>query len=133
MTGRLLLAVVTGLMALQGAGAAQQGASGACRSLEKSDAALNAAYSKALAKLGDDSAAVNKLTVAQRNWLKFRDAHVESVFPADDKRAEYGSAFQDCSCAIVLELTQTRLHQLEAWSVGIPEGDVCIGSRPVKN
>jgi len=93
----------------------------------KADAELNRVYKKILKTYKDDPLFLKKLKVAQRAWIKFRDGHMDSVYPADDKR-EYGSIYGECSCNDEAQVTQARVKQLKVWLKGIPEGDGCSGS-----
>ena len=103
----------------------------ACAALKKADAELNAVYTAVLKKNADDKNFIDKLKVAQRAWVAFRDAEMAARYPARDK-GEYGSAFDLCWCNGLAALTQQRTEQLKPWRDGIPEGDVCTGSYPVR-
>lgn len=91
------------------------------------DAELNRVYQQVVKKYADEPAFINKFKQAQRAWLKFRDAHLESRYPAEDKR-DYGSIYSLCSSNLLAELTQARTEQLKLWLEGIEEGDGCAGS-----
>ena len=52
----------------------------------EADADLKRVYQELLAKLKNDDTATNKLRAAQRAWLAFRDAHLQELYPADDKQ-----------------------------------------------
>jgi uncharacterized protein YecT (DUF1311 family) len=71
---------------------------------------------------------LQKLKAAQRLWIAFRDAHLESLYPAGDKQLEYGSAYGACRCLALVELTNRRLEELKVWLRGVPEGETCKGS-----
>ena len=103
----------------------------ACAALNKADAELNAVYSAILKKNTDDKRFIDALKTAQRAWVAFRDAEMAARYPARDK-GEYGSAFDLCWCNGLAELTRQRTEQLKPWRDGIPEGDVCTGSYPVR-
>lgn len=103
----------------------------ACAALKKADAELNAVYTAILKKNADDKNFIDKLKTAQRAWVAFRDAEMAARYPARDKW-EYGSAFDLCWCNGLAALTQQRVEQLKPWRDGIPEGDVCVGSYPVR-
>ena len=55
------------------------------------DADLNRVYQELLAKLKGDDNTTKKARGAQRVWLSFRNAHLQELYPAADKQAEYGS------------------------------------------
>lgn len=105
----------------------------ACGGFEKADAELNRVYKKILTKYRSDKAFLEKLKKAQKAWLAYRDAHIESVYPAGDKQVEYGSVYGMCLCGVKQELTAQRTKTLRQWSEGVMEGDVCSGSRKWKS
>ena len=92
------------------------------------DKELNQVYQEVLRLYADDQAFVKKFRTAQQAWLKFRDAHLEALFPASDKGSEYGSVYPMCSGNVLAELTKARTAQLRAWVAGVEEGEVCAGS-----
>lgn len=97
----------------------------------KADAELNRVYKHVRKAYKDDPLFLKKLTLAQRAWIKFRDAHMESrypVKPGEEERIQYGSIFGQCHCAEVAELTEARVKQLRQWVVGAEEGEGCSGS-----
>lgn len=57
----------------------------------RSDGELNDLYQRALAAAANHPAVVEKLRVAERAWIAYRDAYIEAMFPAKDKQAAYGS------------------------------------------
>ena len=59
----------------------------------EADTELNRVYQHLLAKLKGDDKATKKLRAAQKAWLAFRDAHLQELYPAEDKQGEYGSIF----------------------------------------
>lgn len=74
---------------------------------------------------------VKKFEKAQSAWITYRDAHLDAIFPSI-KPNEYGSVQPMCVATIKTDLTRSRIVQLRQWSDGIEEGDVCLGSRPMK-
>lgn len=104
-----------------------------CAKLKSSDEELNRVYNAVSNKHKGDQAFLKKFKSAQKAWLMFRDAHRESIFPAEDKALTYGSSYTDCACGVLLELTEQRVVQLSRWIEGVPEGDVCTGSIGLKN
>ncbi len=96
--------------------------------LEKADAELNKVYQDIIRLYADDKAFIKQLRIAQRAWLKFRDTHLETVFPKENKRLEYGSAYPLCYSYAQAELTRARTKQLRKWLFGTVEGDLCSGS-----
>lgn len=99
----------------------------ACDDYKKADAELNKVYQQVLTEYRADTLFVSKMKNAQRAWVAYRDAHLESVFPAADPR-EYGSVYPMCRCTALTEITKKRTAELRRWVVGVKEGDVCAGS-----
>jgi uncharacterized protein YecT (DUF1311 family) len=101
---------------------------GTCGEFKKADAELNRIYKKILSEYKDDKTFLEKLKKAQRAWLTYRDAHIESIYPIEDKAAEYGSVYGMCNCTTKKDLTEQRTKMLKQWLVGVMEGDVCSSS-----
>ena len=76
------------------------------------DADLNDVYQELLSKLKGDQRATQKLRVAQRAWIAFRDAHLRELFPAEDKQREYGSMYPRCYAQVATAMTKERTAQL---------------------
>jgi uncharacterized protein YecT (DUF1311 family) len=93
---------------------------------EKTDAELNKVYQKVLQVYQTDAVFVEKMKKSQRAWIAFRDAHLDSLYPAEDSR-EYGSMFGMCHCQSQTEITQKRIAELQVWLDGVEEGG-CAGS-----
>jgi len=91
----------------------------------KAERELNATYQGILKKYADDPAFIGRLRIAQRAWLKFRDAQLEMRFLPSDQA---GSAKPMCYASYKVELTQARARELKVWLDGVEEGDVCAGS-----
>ncbi len=72
------------------------------------------------------------IKAAQAAWRQFRDAHLASLFPAEDKVQAYGSVYGECVQRAARELTCERIEQLYRWVKGVPEGEVCAGSLPIQ-
>ena len=102
----------------------------ACAQYDQADHKLNEIYQSILKDkyYTADTVFVDALKAAQRQWIKYRDAEVEALFPGVDKKAKYGSAYPMCSCAASAKLTRQRIQDLQAWTDGISEGDICSGS-----
>lgn len=104
-----------------------------CEEYRRVDDALNRAYQLVLSKYTGEALFLKKLRGAQRAWLAFRDVHVESRFPALDPQRAYGSAYAECRCEELVELTRQRTDQLLDWVRGREAGDVCAGSVQIRN
>lgn len=100
----------------------------ACGVYREADKKLNAIYQQLLEQHKDDANFTTRLRKAQRAWLAFRDAEMEAIYPADNKREEYGSIYPMCSCLEQAALVNHRIEQLSGWLTA-EEGDVCRGSR----
>ncbi len=83
-----------------------------------------------LNRFSDDNRFIEKLKASQKAWRAYRDAHLEALYPADDKMLAYGSAYRHCRQIALAELTSERIKYLRRWLQGVPEGDVCAGSLP---
>lgn len=97
----------------------------------EADTELNKVYQQILKRYAKNQLFVTKLRAAQRAWITFRDAHLESEYPIVDKsqyRLEYGSVFPMCYASSKTNLTQECTQQLKAWLAPREEGDVCSGS-----
>jgi uncharacterized protein YecT (DUF1311 family) len=103
-----------------------------CSEYKRIDRQLNETYQRILKEYAGDAVFITRMKEAQRAWLKFRDAHVESMFPKRDKRVAYGSVYPMCNCSALTAITRQRVEQLSVWVNGIPEGDVCSGSVKLK-
>ncbi|HOV89229.1 MAG TPA: DUF1311 domain-containing protein [Syntrophorhabdaceae bacterium] len=98
----------------------------------KADKELTTTYNRILKEYREDKEFIEKMKAAQRAWIKFRDAHIEAVFPAKDKQSEYGSVFGMCYLIMMQQMTEARIEQLKLWLKGTEEGDVCAGSIKIK-
>ncbi len=92
------------------------------------DAELNKVWRAVTKAYKDKPIFIKKLKIAQRAWLKFRDAHLESLYPAEDKQFAYGTVYSQCAALVLAALTEQRTDQLRVWLQGTEEGDVCAGS-----
>jgi uncharacterized protein YecT (DUF1311 family) len=94
---------------------------------EKADAEINRVYKKIRKVYKNDKEFLEKLRLAQRAWIKFRDSHIRSIFPIDEPYY-YGSVVNECHCWIYADLTEERTKTLKVWLQGTEEGDLCAGS-----
>lgn len=101
----------------------------ACAEFKKADAELNKTYKKIMNEYKKDKVFIEKLKKAQKAWLTYRDAHIDSIYPVEDKASEYGSVYGMCYCTAKKELTEQRTKMLKQWVDGVMEGDVCSGSQ----
>lgn len=75
-----------------------------------------------------DSIFNSALRRAQRMWLRFRDAHIESIYP-DREHRFYGSASQMCVSQLLAQMTLERTRQLRAF-IDSREDDTCTPPGP---
>ena len=101
---------------------------GSCSKYKDADAEMNKLYKQILNEYKSKPIFIQKLKAAQRAWLRFRDAQLDSLYPAPNKATEYGSVYSMCRCMVLEELTNQRKEQLQRWISGVEEGDVCSGS-----
>ena len=87
-------------------------------------------YGLILQRFEQDDLFIAKFQAAQTAWKQYRDAHLEALYPAKDKRLAYGSVYGRCRQTALAELTRQRIEQLRPWLDGVAEGDVCAGSLP---
>jgi uncharacterized protein YecT (DUF1311 family) len=87
----------------------------ACASEEakRVDDKLNKVYKLLLAKVRGDLVATPKIRAAQRAWVAYRDAYIETTFPAKDKPAEYGSMFPMEVDLLTAKLTRRQIEALQ--------------------
>jgi uncharacterized protein YecT (DUF1311 family) len=101
--------------------------------LRKVDAELNALYQLILTDYADDPKFIEKLKIAQRAWVKFRDAEMEALFPPHNEDPNfYGSVQPMCESNWLVILTKQRIEQLKKWADRTKEGDICSGSIKIK-
>ena len=91
----------------------------------KTENEINKVYKQILMKYSDDTLFIKKLKIAQRLWIKLRDAELELKFP---DRSYSGSLYTMCYMNYKTDLTQARIDKLKKWIKGTTEGDACSGS-----
>nr|WP_255665410.1 lysozyme inhibitor LprI family protein [Legionella sp. 16cNR16C] len=97
----------------------------ACQQFKTIDASLNTIYKRILHSYQDDKTFIPSFVTAQKKWLAFRDAHLDSLYPNE---RDNGSVSPMCRCLALYQLTKARVEQLKLWDEGVEEGDVCSGS-----
>lgn len=103
----------------------------ACADQKDAEQKLNKVYAQILAKHHADKAFIEYMKQSQRAWLAYRKAKVNSLYPHRNS-AEYGTVYPMCHCSGVAEMTVARVRELEQWTEGIEIGDVCTGTRSLK-
>jgi uncharacterized protein YecT (DUF1311 family) len=89
--------------------------------LEAADADMNAVYKQVVAHR--DATFIKRLRIAQRAWLAFRDAHVDTIYGLSND-GHGGSMLPMCVARLRTELTLERTKQLRLL-LEPHEGDVC--------
>lgn len=97
----------------------------ACASDEaaRADAELDKAYRRLLAQAGTQVDVVAKVDAAERAWVAYRDAYMDAMYPAKNKRAAYGSSYPMDADLLRAKLTQrqvTALNELSRQYGGAP-------------
>jgi len=95
---------------------------------KSTDEKLNQVYKLIQKKYANDSAFLNKLKIAQKAWLQYRDAQLDMMYPHKNENDYYGSVFGMCENNYLEKLTIERIKILQQWLDGTEEGDVCSGS-----
>lgn len=99
---------------------------------QKADKELNRVYQAILTEYKSEPLFIERLKVAQRLWINFRDAELDMRFPKTDKGYHYGSVYPMCVSLILKEMTEERTKKLMVWLEGIEEGEMCLGSIKMK-
>jgi uncharacterized protein YecT (DUF1311 family) len=86
----------------------------ACASGEaaRADAELNRVYQVLLTATKGNTSGTAKIKAAERAWIAYRDAHIEAMYPAADKQAEYGSIFPSEANDLYAKLTKRQIEAL---------------------
>ena len=85
---------------------------------EIADKNLNTAYKNLLIEYKDYPNFIEKLKIAQRLWIKYRDALIDMQFPSNEPRFDYGSMYPLCLLGYKTELTRKRTDELINYSMG---------------
>jgi uncharacterized protein YecT (DUF1311 family) len=100
-----------------------------CAEAQRAAQDLQSVVDRIHRKNAGDPLFLKKFDAAQQAWQQFADAQLDAIYPAEDKRGQYGSAYGMCLCGNRETLIRDRIRQLEPWVKGTPEGDICTGSR----
>ena len=91
---------------------------------EEADKELNDTYQKIIEKYQSDTIFIHKLKVAQRIWIKLRDAELDLKYP-EREPGYYGSVLPMCKGYYLAYLTKKRTKALNEFLLPREEGDVC--------
>jgi uncharacterized protein YecT (DUF1311 family) len=78
----------------------------------RADSQLNDAYQRLLTKAERVPGATEKVKTAEKTWIKYRDAYIDAMFPADDKQAAYGTMYPMNFDLTRAELTRQQTKEL---------------------
>ena len=90
------------------------------KELERADNTLNEIYNKVLIKYKDNQQFIEKFTQAELEWITFRDAELEAIFPRGGGRKNYGTRYPMAYSIARAELTWDRVKQLNQWIEDTP-------------
>lgn len=99
---------------------------------QAADRELNQVYQAVIKQHAGDKTFTDNLKLAQRAWLKWRDAEMAATYPHAEEAGYYGSALNACWATQLASLTRERSRQLRKWLDGVEEGELCSGSLPIK-
>ena len=90
----------------------------------KADNELNDIYQEVIEKYKSDTIFIEKLRIAQRIWIQFRDAELDLKYP-EREPGYYGSVLPMCKGYYLAYLTKTRTEALKEFLKPYVDGDVC--------
>jgi uncharacterized protein YecT (DUF1311 family) len=98
----------------------------ASEAFSKADAELNLVYQQLLRNYAADNGLVRRLRLAEQAWVKFRDAHMEALYPEPEtgQGSNEGSVYPMCKAMEMTRLTIERTEDLKR-ILNPTEGDVC--------
>lgn len=101
---------------------------GADHDFRKADDELNKIYIGVLKIYNDDTVFIRKLKIAQKAWIIFRDAHLDSKYgETQDTYLPNNRLYSLCSAEELVDLIKIRIAQLKVWLNGYEDDDVCQG------
>jgi uncharacterized protein YecT (DUF1311 family) len=77
------------------------------------DAELNSVYRTLLSKAGSQPEAIVKIQNAEKAWIAYRNAYIEAMYPAKNKRAEYGTIYPMEVDLLYAKLTRQQVAALK--------------------
>jgi uncharacterized protein YecT (DUF1311 family) len=84
------------------------------RQSDKADKELNRVYGQILIEYKTDTVFIKNLKIAQQQWIKFRDAEIDMMYP-EREYGYYGSMYPMCRSLYEKELTDERTKKLKRW------------------
>jgi len=73
-------------------------------------------------------ALIKAIERAQAEWLQFRTAELDALFPEEEKQVAYGSMYNTCRAQQRERLAKLRTAELRLWLDGDPEAQGCSGA-----
>lgn len=104
----------------------------ACLQYRKAREEMDGVYRQILKDYKAELAFLAKIRAAQTAWLRYRDAHIRALYPDPDPTT-YGSVLPMCKCQLLATMTTARVKELQQWTIGVEEGEVCAGSRKISD
>lgn len=102
----------------------------AIKSYQELDAALQRIYEEILVLYSDDEEFLVFFKRSQQAWIKYRDAHINAIWPAIETESRRLGTAERMSIPMELEEpTRQRIAVLLTWRQGIEEGYVGSGTR----
>jgi|GEM_PF-982368 hypothetical protein len=102
-----------------------------CDDLKIESMALDSLFDQIVKRYKEDIAFIRKIKTSQELWNKTAAANIAAIFPSGDPLT-YGSSQNICHCTFLLNEIRARRRFLNTWIEGVPEGDVCSGSRELR-
>ncbi|MFC7524662.1 hypothetical protein ACFQRK_11930 [Parapedobacter sp. GCM10030251] len=102
-----------------------------CNDLKIESLALDSLFDQIVKRYEEDIAFIQKIKTSQELWNKTTAANIAAIFPSGEP-SEYGSSQTICHCTFLLNEIRARRLFLNTWMEGVPEGDVCRGSRELR-
>ena len=95
----------------------------ACEEAWIAEADLESVLQRLNELAGADSKRKEQLDAAQRAWEKYREAHLNTLYPPEGEGT--GSVAPMCSCFVGAQMIRSRANELSSHLLEPPEGDVC--------
>jgi|SRR5882724_9499158 len=81
--------------------------------VKRADVELNQTYAMLLSKAKNDSRKTAKIRAAERAWILYRDTYIDAMYPAENKQAEYGSAYPTEVDLLRAKLTRQQIAAVQ--------------------
>lgn len=91
------------------------------------DNELNKVYKQLIKEYSYDTLFIDKIKVAQRNWLKYRDSELDMMYPKYQFPTT-NKPIENCMYRYLIQLTELRTEKLRQWLTGTENFEECSGS-----